>query len=158
MKQYVTQISLLSSIIAISSALILFSCNGKTSADEKKTISTENKEATEKADQSGESVLSLTASNFDETISSGVVLVDFWATWCKPCRTQAPVIEEIQKEMSAKIKVGKIDIDKSPDIADRFGIESIPTMIIFKDGKLAEQFVGITAKEKLTEAINKQLN
>jgi thioredoxin 1 len=151
MKLNILKIFLLGSIVAVVS-----SCNGKSSSENEKPVVTE-KTTTEKTVEATESTMALNSKTFDETIGSGVVLIDFWATWCKPCRTQAPVIEEIQKEMVSKIKVGKVDIDKCPDIADRYGIQSIPTMIIFKDGKPAEQFVGITAKEKITEAINKLL-
>lgn len=153
MKLIIVKIFFFCSIIAVVS-----SCNWKSSSEDKKPVVTEEKGTAEKVDQNAkENMKVINSSNFDETIGSGVVLVDFWATWCKPCRLQAPVIEEIQKEMASKIKVGKLDIDKSPDIADRYGIQSIPTMIIFKNGKPAEQFVGITAKEKITEAINKLL-
>jgi thioredoxin 1 len=152
MKLNIVKIFFLSIIIAVVS-----SCNGKSSSENEKPVVTEEKATTEKTVEATESPMALNSKTFDETIGSGVVLIDFWATWCKPCRTQAPVIEEIQKEMVSKIKVGKVDIDKCPDIADRYGIQSIPTMIIFKDGKPAEQFVGITAKEKIKEAINKLL-
>jgi thioredoxin 1 len=157
MKSITNQSFFHSIIIAAFSAMLLFSCNGNSSSDDKKPVVTDEKETSGKVKPVAESMIVLNSTNFDETIGSGIVLVDFWATWCKPCRMQAPVIEEIQKEMESKIKVGKLDIDKSPDIADRYGVQSIPTMIIFKNGKPAEQFVGITTKEKITEAINKQL-
>jgi thioredoxin 1 len=153
MKLNIVKIFFFCSIIAVVS-----SCNWKSSSEDEKIVVTEEKETSKKVDQNTEeSMMVINSNNFDETIGNGVVLVDFWATWCKPCRMQAPVIEEIQKEMVSKIKVGKLDIDKSPDIADRYGIQSIPTMIIFKNGKPIEQFVGITAKEKILEAINKLL-
>lgn len=144
-------------IIAISSAIVFFSCNSKSSSADKNTSEEVKKETSAKIEKNKENVLILNENNFDETISSDITLVDFWATWCKPCRLQAPIIDELQKEMISKIKVGKLDIDQNQEIADKYGIQSIPTMIIFKDGKPAEQFVGITSKEKLTEAINKLL-
>jgi thioredoxin 1 len=102
-------------------------------------------------------VINLTEQSFDAKISTGVTLVDFWATWCKPCRRQAPVIEEVSTEMAGKVNVGKLDIDESPLIADKYGVESIPTMIIFKDGIAVGQFIGLTSKEDIITALNKQL-
>ena len=103
-------------------------------------------------------VITLTEDNFDKKIDSGIVLVDFWATWCPPCRMESPIIENISSEMLGKINVYKIDIDESPAIAVKFNVQSIPTLIIFKDGKLAEQFVGFTQKEDIIAAIIKISN
>ena len=102
-------------------------------------------------------VVILTVQNFYEEIKSGVSVVDFWAAWCRPCHKQSPIIEEVNSEIKGKAKICKIDVDKAPDIADRYGIQSIPTIIIFKNGKVVEQFVGITSKEVLLAAIQKQL-
>ncbi|NTW34110.1 MAG: thioredoxin [Bacteroidetes bacterium] len=100
-------------------------------------------------------VISLTESTFDDNIKSGIVLVDFWAKWCMPCRIQSPIIEKVSTEMVGKASVFKLDIDKNPSIADRFNIQSIPTIIIFKDGKPIGQFVGITEKADIVSAIEK---
>lgn len=82
--------------------------------------------------------------SFESTIASGVTLVDFWATWCGPCRMQAPILEAFEKEMGSAVKVGKVDVDEEEDIARRFGIFSIPTIIAFRDGKEVARTVGVT--------------
>jgi thioredoxin 1 len=131
-------------------------CTGHASNNEQNT-STNADESSSTSTPTAGAVLKLTESTFDTQINTGVVLVDFWATWCKPCRLQGPVIEEVSKEMTGKVTVGKLDIDESPSIANRYNVESIPTMIIFKDGKVVGQFVGVTDKEIIVSALNKQL-
>ena len=85
------------------------------------------------------------------------VLVDFWATWCGPCRMIAPVIEEIASEVEGKAIVGKVDVDEEPGLAQRFGIMSIPTLIVFKDGKVVEQAVGARGKADVAAMLNRHL-
>jgi len=104
-----------------------------------------------------EAVITLNGQNFDKTIKKGVVLVDFWAAWCRPCRMQGPIIEEIAKEMGKKIKVGKLDTDQNKALSQRYSVAYLPTLIIFKNGKIVEQFVGLQQKETLVNAINKHL-
>jgi thioredoxin 1 len=82
------------------------------------------------------------------------VVVDFWAEWCGPCRMIAPALEEISKEMAGKIKVVKLNVDENPGTAEKFGIRSIPTLMIFKDGKLAAQKVGADSKSGLSKWIS----
>ena len=86
----------------------------------------------------------LNSASFDKTVASGVTLVDFWATWCGPCRMQAPILEAYAEEMGDQVKVGKVDVDEEPGIAARFNIFSIPTLIAFRDGKEIARTVGVT--------------
>ena len=103
--------------------------------------------------------LEVTDANFEqEVVSSDIpVLVDFWAVWCGPCKMIAPVVEEIAEEYSGKIKVGKLDVDNNRQIATKYMIRSIPTLLIFKDGQVVEQIIGVVAKSNLVEKIDKYL-
>lgn len=101
--------------------------------------------------------MKITKDNFKAVIAEGVTLVDFFATWCGPCRMLAPTLEELEKEYEGKAKVGKIDVDEEPELANLFGISSIPTLILFKDGKAVEKTVGLCKKEKLCEMLDKVL-
>lgn len=90
--------------------------------------------------------------NFDDLIKEGIVLVDFYATWCGPCRMLSPILDEVLKETD--ITLLKVDVDKNEMIAKRYGIMSIPTMILFKNGEIMEKRVGMTSKEELIKWIN----
>jgi thioredoxin 1 len=94
--------------------------------------------------------------NFDSEVlqASGPVLVDFWAPWCGPCRQIAPVIEQLAGENAGSIKIGKLNVDNAPNSAQSYGVSSIPTLMIFKDGEVVERFVGVQPKSRLQEAIN----
>jgi len=96
-------------------------------------------------------VHNFTTKNFeDEVLKSNVpVLVEFWATWCGPCQRVAPILEDLAEEIKELGKVGKLDVDEEYVIADEFGIMSIPTIIVFKDGKILDQTIGVQAKETL---------
>jgi len=98
--------------------------------------------------------LELTAANFDESIKEGVALVDFWAPWCGPCRMLAPVIEELAEDFDGKAKICKVNTDEEQDIAVKYGIRSIPTILFFKDGELVDQMVGASSKQVLADKIN----
>lgn len=96
-----------------------------------------------------------TTGNFDaEVLSSDVpVLVDFTATWCGPCKMLAPIVEKLADEFEGKVKVGKLDIDESKDIARKYGIRSVPTVMVFRGGSKTAQHVGVTNREKLIQLI-----
>mgnify|MGYP002520913544 FL=1 len=99
----------------------------------------------------------LNEDNFDNTVANGLVLVDFWATWCGPCKMLAPTIDAIATEYKDKVVVGKVDVDESEAIARRFGIMSIPTLFLFKDGEVVEKLVGYRLKMELEQLLNKYL-
>jgi thioredoxin 1 len=100
-------------------------------------------------------ILILTTDNFVGETSKGIVMVDFWATWCMPCKAMSPIIDEIASQTKGKVKVGKVDIDKNGPLANRFGIQSIPTVMIFKDGQLMETLVGVQSKAALVNVLSK---
>ncbi|MBX7255860.1 MAG: thioredoxin [Candidatus Hydrogenedentes bacterium] len=100
------------------------------------------------------SALELTAGNFDSTVGAGVTLVDFWAEWCGPCRLMGPVLDDLAKDYGDKAKVRKVNVDNEPDLAMKFEVSSIPTLIVFKDGQISKRFVGVTQKNDLKAAID----
>jgi len=101
--------------------------------------------------------MQFTDQNFDAEVlkSDKPVLVDFWAVWCGPCQMMGSIVEELAKEVGDKYKVGKMNVDENRETAAKFGIMSIPTLIIFKDGKAVKQLVGVQAKENLKEELEK---
>ncbi len=104
--------------------------------------------------------LELTDANFAEKVinNEGVSVVDFWATWCGPCRMIAPIIEDLSKEYGDKVVIGKLDVDSNPDVSFKFGIRNIPTILIFKNGEIVEKHVGATTKNVLEAKINAYLS
>jgi thioredoxin 1 len=104
----------------------------------------------------GANVLELTDTNFQSEVlnSNEPVLVDFWAPWCGPCRKIAPMIDELASEYSGSVRVGKVNIDDNQQAAMQYGIEAIPTLIVFKGGKPVQRFQGIPAKARLQEALD----
>lgn len=101
-------------------------------------------------------LLSITESNFEaEVLQADLpVLIDFWAVWCGPCKLIAPIVEELAKEYEGKAKIAKCDVDSNQQVAIKYGIRSIPTLLIFKNGEVAEQIVGALPKSHITEKLN----
>ena len=105
--------------------------------------------------EDNELIEKVSADNFDARIKKGVVLVDFWAEWCMPCRMMAPVLNEVAQETEGVASVYKLNVDENQQVAARFGIRGIPTMILFRDGREVERIVGMKPKEYIISAIEK---
>lgn len=103
--------------------------------------------------------LQITDASFDEVVlkSDKPVLVDFWATWCGPCRMLGPVIEELATEYEGRVVVGKVDVDNNQEFAAKYGVRNIPTVLIFKDGEVVGRQVGVAPKKIYTDALNSLL-
>ena len=97
-------------------------------------------------------MIQLTADNFDEEVKEGKTLIDFWAPWCGPCRMQSPILEQLEAS-GAAVKICKVNVDEQPDLAKRFGILSIPTLILMQNGVLKDKQVGLTSLDELNECI-----
>jgi len=104
--------------------------------------------------------VTFTDANFDTEVTQSdmPVLVDFWAVWCGPCQMQGPILEDVAKTMEGKVKVGKVNVDENPQVAGKYGIMSIPTLMIFQKGAVVKQFVGVQSKEILVGELNKLLH
>ena len=98
--------------------------------------------------------IELTPANFEEVTKEGVSMVDFWAPWCGPCRMIAPVIEELATDFEGKANICKVNTDEEQDLAVKYGIRSIPTIIFMKNGEVVDQLIGATSKQALTDKIN----
>nr|WP_322555622.1 thioredoxin [Sporosarcina beigongshangi] len=100
-------------------------------------------------------IINATDQNFAENIKEGLVLVDFWAPWCGPCKMIAPVLEELDGDFEGKAQIVKVDVDDNQGTASNYGVMSIPTLILFKDGEIVDKVVGFKPKEALAELIEK---
>ncbi|MDE3145359.1 MAG: thioredoxin [Bacteroidota bacterium] len=101
-------------------------------------------------------ILTLTNQNFNTEIKNKIVLIDFWAEWCMPCRMMAPVLNEVAETLPANMKVGKVNIEMYKGLAQQFNVMSIPTMILFKNGKEVKRFVGVKTRDFLLTKMNEQ--
>ncbi|KAF0094160.1 MAG: thioredoxin 1 [Puniceicoccaceae bacterium 5H] len=106
-----------------------------------------------------EAIVNLNEANFEEVVtkSDKVVVVDFWAPWCGPCRTIAPILEQLAQEMSGEVQVTKVNVDENQALAQKFNVRGIPTLLFFKDGELRDQSVGLVQKEAIAKKV-KELN
>ncbi len=104
--------------------------------------------------------VTLTDKNFDDEVikSTTPVLVDFWAVWCGPCQMQNPILEDVEKEFEGKVKVGKLNVDENPNIAGKYQVMSIPTLMLFKAGQIVKQMIGVQSKETLVEEFKKVID
>ncbi|SUK63515.1 thioredoxin [Staphylococcus aureus] len=102
-------------------------------------------------------IVKVTDADFDSKVESGVQLVDFWATWCGPCKMIAPVLEELAADYEGKAHILKLDVDENPSTAAKYEVMSIPTLIVFKDGQPVDKVVGFQPKENLAEVLDKHL-
>lgn len=105
---------------------------------------------------SSEKIKKLNDQNFNSTIRTGIVLVDFWATWCMPCKIMVPVLNDLADEVNGKVTIGKLDVDTSKKTAAAYKIRSIPTMVLFKNGKELHRFVGVKTKEYLLKELDRR--
>lgn len=100
-----------------------------------------------------EGLVKLNDNNFDETVAEGITIVDFWAPWCGPCKMQTPILEGMVPKVGDDVTLARLNVDEAPQAAGKYGIRAIPTMLVFKDGEIAQQFVGVQQEPALMAAI-----
>jgi thioredoxin 1 len=98
-------------------------------------------------------VINITDENFDKVIAQGVTIVDFWAPWCLPCRIQGPILEKVSKKVNENVRVCKMNVDDNMITAQKYGISSIPTLLVFRDGQMEKKFIGVQGEETLMKAV-----
>lgn len=99
----------------------------------------------------------LNEKNYKEKTEKGLVVVDFFANWCGPCRMMSPILEDVQKDMGEKVKIYKVDVDESENLARQFGIMSIPTILIYKNGEIVNKHIGLWMKDSMMEELNEHI-
>jgi len=104
---------------------------------------------------SNKEIVNLNNDNFDEFVKGKLVMVDFWASWCYPCRLQNPILEELNKEIGDQVSIGKVNVDENRNLSSTYGISSIPTILIFKNGTVVERLRGLQQKTDLVAVVNK---
>ena len=102
-----------------------------------------------------DAVISLTEANFESEVTSSTVpvIVDFWAEWCGPCRMLGPILDDLAKDQAGKVKIGKVNVDESPNLSAQFSVRSIPMLVFFKDGKAVDTVVGVQSKDALAKRL-----
>ena len=140
------QIAILVIAVAIGSVMIFNNGQANSNSNSVAAVSSEDS-----------MVMDITDANFSEIVSEGVVLVDFWAVWCPPCRIQNPIIEQVAQAIGDKAKITKLDVDHNPRSASTLRVQNIPTLIIFKDGEPVQRFVGVQQKETLMAALQSHM-
>lgn len=100
----------------------------------------------------------LTSQEFEEYLESPIVFIDFFAEWCMPCMMMGPIVDDLEEEFSSKVKVGKINVEDYQDLAEKYNVSSVPSFIIFKDGKPVKQIVGSVTQDELSEEIESIIN
>jgi thioredoxin 1 len=102
-------------------------------------------------------IIELDSDNFEEAVSGGPVLVDFWAEWCGPCRMVAPVLDELAEELDGKVRIGKLNIDQNQELAFKYNVSSIPTFLLFKDGEIVDRMMGAMPKGAFEKFIERNV-
>ncbi|MFW5792780.1 MAG: thioredoxin [Bacteroidota bacterium] len=142
------------SLFILPSFFILQGCSANKTDD--KNVNTVNENAAVENNPEADSVkpVDLTDATFQSATEKGIVLVDFWATWCPPCRVQGPIVDDLAGEVSSWATVAKVDVDVNPNVSNSLQIKNIPTILIFKDGQVVKRFVGVQQKNVLLAALN----